>query len=145
MVVHRPHAENACYANLHAKLISCPHNCPVIWALGQNPFLTYGISFREDVKIYEFLLILLNLTPFALLPFMKLIPFQGNWRDKIKLDFASTKRETYKWLSREYRCDQVFLKNGNKFTANSAGIDHLVRSVWEPIMNRAPTEATPSW
>ena len=52
------------------------------------------------------------------------------WRDKIKLDFASTKRETYKWLSREYRCDQVFLKNGNKFTANSADIDHLVRSVW---------------
>ena len=67
------------------------------------------------------------------------------WRDKIKLDFASTKRETYKWLSREYRCDQVFLKNGNKFTANSADIDHLVRSVWEPIMNRAPTETTPSW
>ena len=69
----------------------------------------------------------------------------SRWRDKLKLDFYAHKRETYKWLTREYRCPQVFLRDGENFTANSQDIDALIRSIWYPIMNRSSTEAVPSW
>ena len=67
------------------------------------------------------------------------------WRDKIKVDFLAHKRETYKWLSREYSCPQTFLKKADTFTANSKEIDSLVRAIWQPIMNRSPSESLPSW
>ena len=38
------------------------------------------------------------------------------WRDKIKVDFLVHKRETYKWLSREYSCSQTFLRKADTFT-----------------------------
>ena len=59
--------------------------------------------------------------------------------------FQACKRETYKWLTREYSCSQTFLKKDSTFTANSIEIDTLVRSIWQPIMNRAPSEPLPSW
>ena len=69
----------------------------------------------------------------------------AHWRDKMKIDFSSSKRETYKWLSREYGCDQAFLKKVSTLTANASEIDPLVRAIWEPIMSRSPTEDIPSW
>ena len=67
------------------------------------------------------------------------------WRQKIKLDFGSHKRETFKWLSRDYSSPQVFLKKDDCFTACPHDIDTLIRSVWEPVMNRSPVEPVPQW
>ena len=67
------------------------------------------------------------------------------WRNKIKVDFRARKRETYKWLTREYSCPQTFLKKDSTFTADSIEIDTLVRSIWQPIMNRSSSEPVPSW
>ena len=65
--------------------------------------------------------------------------------DKLKLDFGAHKRETCKWLSRDYRCPHIFLRDGDTSTANSKDVDSLVRSIWYPILNPSPTEVDPSW
>lgn len=67
----------------------------------------------------------------------------ARWRGKLKIDFSSSKRGAYKWLSREYRGEQF--KKGNSLTANASEIDLLVRPIWEPIVDRSPVEIVPSW